>query len=248
MASNLPRKNYLLLTSTIQPKSNQPQLAVTDAAVRFQEYRHALRFYVNELNHGTLDGLIYADNSGYDLAELKAEFSHPQIEWVSFYDLDYPPNYHRGYGEFRLIDRVMNQSQGIADLRENDVIWKITGRYILSNLRRMVALSPTHFDIYCHATKKWAEMSMMAWSRQGYHQLLEPTSQKFATGLPPELILAQDLRHSKTPKLKIVTTLRWPMRLIGRRGSDGSPYQGRWTPVKHFLLCSLKAVSLPFSS
>jgi hypothetical protein len=139
-------KNILLLTSTIRPKANQPQLKLADPAERLKDYRKALEFYVRLVEAGTLDKIVYADNSGEDLRCLSSHFPADRIEWISNYDLDYDSSYHRGYGEFRLVDHAFSSSRTLASLAPEDRVWKVTGRYIVKNLSTVMALSPRRFD------------------------------------------------------------------------------------------------------
>src|SRR5271169_5201413 len=97
-------KNTLLLTSTIKPNPNQPKLKLTNPEERLEDYRKALVFYTGALKEGIIDRIVFVDNSGFDLKCLSDDFPSSNIEWLSFFGLDYPTFYHRGYGEFKLID------------------------------------------------------------------------------------------------------------------------------------------------
>lgn len=240
-------KNILLLTATIQPKSDQPELAIVNPEERLNDYRTALEFYAGQLSAGVLDHIVFIDNSGYDLGCLSSRFTSENIEWISFYDLDYPGDYHRGYGEFRLVDTAFNRSQTLAAMGEGDVLWKVTGRYIVKNLATVIRFAPKQMDLYCLIRKKiWAEMSLMAWSRRGYEMIIKGIWEQFATRKIPELILAEKMNAFDTTQCLIVTTYYWPPFIIGRRGANRVPYQGRFTPVKFALTAVVKAMMLPF--
>ncbi|MEI8356469.1 MAG: hypothetical protein WCG31_10355, partial [Deltaproteobacteria bacterium] len=49
----------------------------------------------NPKSVSTTTGIVFIDNSGYDLRCLSERFTSERIEWISFYDLDYPNNYHQ---------------------------------------------------------------------------------------------------------------------------------------------------------
>jgi hypothetical protein len=238
-------KNVLLLTSTVRPKSGQPQLVLTDPKLRLEEYRNALLFYSTQLERGFIDRIVYAGNSGFDLTPLQRDFPSPSIEWISFYDLDYEPTYHRGYGEFRLVERAHEESRELGSLGPRDRIWKVTGRYVVRNLRRVVAMAPREFDFYCDQRGAWVEMSLLAWSRVGYQRHVAGLWRHFATGKVPELVLAERL-HALGADRQIVTSMRWPPYITGRRGSDGTPFVGRFTPLKFLLAASVKLAQSPF--
>lgn len=239
-------KNILLLTATIQPKADQPGLAIADPGERLGDYRTALEFYAGQLESGVLDAIVFIDNSGYDLTSLSGHFRSERIEWISFYDLDYPRDYHRGYGEFRLVDTAFSRSRTLAGLEDCDIVWKVTGRYIVKNLATVIRFAPKRVDLYCKVKKGWAEMSLMAWSRRGYETVIRNIWERFATGKIPELILAEKLAAVDGTLCRIVTVYHWPPFIIGRRGTNGAAFQGRFTPVKFALTAIGKLAMLPF--
>lgn len=240
-------KNILLLTSTIRPKTDQPELAIANPDERLKDYRNALQFYSECLNEGVIDRIVYIDNSGYDLSCLSDQFTSDRIEWISFYDLDYPSDYHRGYGEFRLVDTAFSRSKTLAEMGKEDVLWKVTGRYIVKNLATVIKYAPKRLDLYCLIKKKiWAEMSLMAWSRRGYDMIIKGIWEQFATRKIPELILAEKMNGFDRSLCRIVTTYHWPPFIIGRRGANAVPYQGRFTPFKFALTVMYKWLALSF--
>src|SRR4051812_36686201 len=108
----------LLLTATITPPPGATYLARTDPGARLRDYLWAFDFYVN-LPNKVIGRIVFVENSGGDLSELRrlAE-QHPEkeIEFISFFGLDYPPEYGRGYGEFKLIDHAFDHSELLARL------------------------------------------------------------------------------------------------------------------------------------
>ena len=223
--------HIVLLTATITPRSDQPALALHDPLDRLADYRKAVAFYQTLLDVDVIRGLVFVENSGYDLASLQRLFPDPRIEWLSTYDLDYPSSHHRGYGEFRLIDHGMTKSSTVAGLPPDAVVWKITGRYIVENLRNVIRFAPRPFDLYCASDDRWTEMSVMAWTRRGHSALVLGAWESFATGMAPELILAPRLARANRAECRIVSQFSWPPLIVGRRGSDGGQFTGwrtRW--------------------
>lgn len=221
-------KNVLLLTATIRPKSGQTQLAIVDEVQRFEEYRAALAHYSDSLRQGVIDYVVFAENSDFELTDLKNQFTDPRIEWLSCYGLDYDASFHRGYGEFKLIDHAYSVSRVLASCEETDVVWKISGRYILKNIGVVVRRAPIGFDLYCQTSACWAEMSVMAWSNSGYKRYLRSLWPEFATGMAPELILASSINQWRLNDSKVVVRFAWPCHLVGLRGSSGTSYEGRF--------------------
>lgn len=246
------KQNIILLTSTIQPKPNQPDLLLVDPQIRLQDYTRALKFYSEQLKNGVVQKIVFVDNSSYDLAELQKQFGHPDIEFISFYGLDYDESYHRGYGEFQLIDYAFLNSQVLSHLDDESVVWKISGRYIVKNLACVVNASPKSFDLYVTTRKRWVEMSVMAWRKKGYQNVIKGLCEHFKGGFPPEIILA-DILKSKTPKdIKILFAFVWQPYLVARKGTDASYYDGKydgwWIQFKFLVKSCLSLLIWPYKN
>jgi hypothetical protein len=239
-------KNVLLLTSTIRPKPGQPNLRVVDPSTRLAEYHRALAFNVLLVERGVVDGIVYADNSGFDLTPLITAFPSAAIEWVSFYGLDYDQSFHRGYGEFRLVDRAYELSQTLSALEPRDRVWKVTGRYIVKNLAKVVRFTPRDYDLFCEVRGEWAEMSLMAWNRDGYEMHIKDLWRELSGGMVPELVLGAHLRAQDERRGRVLKRAYWPPFVIGQRGSDGSHFQGRLTWARFAISASVKSIQLPW--
>lgn len=228
-------ESIVLLTSTIQPKVDQPQLVLSNPLERLEDYRKALVFYSNLLNENIIQKIVFVDNSNYDLKGLMDEFSNPAIEFISFYGLDYSSSYHRGYGEFKLVDYAFEYASYLKNCDSSAVIWKVSGRYIVKNFKTVIKFTPKSFDLYLDTRKNWVEMSVMAWSKVGYHKVINNVCEEFKTGMAPELILAKKFKLAISNGAKIVNPFIWPTYLIARRGTDGKYFENRFTPIKFLI-------------
>ena len=239
-------KNILLLTSTIRPISNQPQLKLTNYQDRLQDYKVALAFYSELLEKGLIDNIVYVDNSGFDLKCHSDIYTHKNIEWLSYYGLDYPESYHRGYGESKLVDYAFENSRALTELDSSDKVWRITGRYIIKNLSTIIKRVPDKFDFYCNLKGNWVDMELLAWNKQGYKRIIENLWEKLASGEATELILARSVKDNQDTQLKIIKTQFWPPFIVGRRGTDGGNFQGRFTKYKFLLQQLFSLLTWPF--
>lgn len=97
----------LILTATITPPDNVPNLKRSDPLIRRKDYLEALRHYLT-LPNEVVDRIVFIENSQSDLSDLKelAERlgNNKHVEFISFNGLDYPPHYGRAYGEFKMLD------------------------------------------------------------------------------------------------------------------------------------------------
>ena len=228
-------ENIVLLTSTIQPKVDQPQLVLSNPLERLEDYRKALAFYSGLLNENIIQKIVFVDNSNYDLEALRVEFLNPAIEFISFYGLDYSSTFHRGYGEFKLVDYAFEHATFLNKCDVDAVIWKVSGRYIVKNFKTVIKFTPKSFDLYLDTRKNWIEMSVMAWSKLGYNKVIKHVCEEFKTGMAPELILAKKFKLAISDGAKIVNPFVWPTYLIARRGTDGKYFENRFTPIKFLI-------------
>ncbi len=169
----------LVLTATITPPAGAIKLARTDVQQRLNDYLRALAFYLDELARGTFDRLVFADNSASDVGALRELVAQrglgAQVEILSFDGLDHPAHYGRGYGEFKLLDYVMQHAQLLQDLPPEAPVWKVTGRYILRNVAAVLASMPPQVELYCHCRnwpQRWVDLYVLGWQHQAYAQFL----------------------------------------------------------------------------
>lgn len=229
-------RNVLLLTATITPLAGLPSLARTDPKVRLEDYRGALAFYARLLG-GCFDLIVFAENSQSDisaLAESVAEHQHVgDVEFLSFFGLDYPPAYGRGYGEFRLVDYAVENSKR---LRADDVIWKVTGRYIVENISRIVAGRPPDADIYCHMRDypyRLCELFCLAWNNRGYDAVIRGMYPELRNDRIPDRHTTEEV--SARQRVEMVRGIRVVPRFAatpvvrGTRGWNNSEYSSKWS-------------------
>lgn len=226
--------NLLLLTATITPKNKKKNLAITDPAVRLEQYKLALEYYLKMLSDGYIGGILFVDNSTSDcssLVNLVEKYDVlDKVEIVSFYGLDYPDQYGRGFGEFKLIQYAMENSKLVASLGENDLIWKVTGRYILNNFQKILEEAPDNFDFYCNCRNypiSWIDLYALGWRKSCYSLLLDNIYLKLEEG--DDTASSEEkfrvIIDNADSSLNIVRRFNITPNLIGYRGFDNQPYE-----------------------
>jgi len=170
--------NILILSATIQPPANARNLKRIDVNERKQDYLKAFSFYLKALQNHVVDFIIFTDNSGHDLSFLEdtIETNERQYtEFISFNGLDYAPDKGRGFGEFKLLDYTMDHSLIIQQHGDQGTIWKITGRYRLKNIDKLVRSYPAGKQFFCHCRNyplRWCDTYVLAWKLDFYRQHL----------------------------------------------------------------------------
>jgi len=225
----------LLMTATITPPSTAVRLSRTDPQARRQDYAEALNFYIERLEAGVLEGIVFVDNSNSSVAQFEARTSssshREKIEFISFYGLDYPPEHGRGYGEMRLVDHAMKNSRLIGAAGADAVIWKVTGRYIIKNIEKLLE-STDGSEMYCHCRNhpmRWADMYFMGWTIGAYPKILANSAESIKespAGVSSE-IKFRDLVDAKAKAFKVRRRFPVAPEIVGVKGWDSQKYQDK---------------------
>jgi hypothetical protein len=185
-------------------------LTRADPGQRMQDYLEALRFYLSVPNRH-FDRIVFVENSGSDLAPLRelAGGAGKRVEFVSFDGLDYPPAYGKAYGEFKLIDHGLEHAALLADFGPSDVLWKVTGRYQVRNIGRLIATAPAGYALYGDfrlRAHKWFDLRVFSVSRAGYDRFFRGRYPELREGLPGE---------DRPSAEAAVVEMLWPRRAEG---------------------------------
>lgn len=176
MKHNIDVSCVVLMTATITPPKEALNLKRTDCKQRENDYAEALKYYLS-IPEQYVNKIIFAENSNSDLSRLKKLVNDtPHNKTVEFLEYqngnNFPPHYGRGYGELKLIDYAVDNSK---ILTEEDIIWKVTGRYKLLNIIKLIKTQPKEFSIYCDLKKhriNAADTRAYAFTLQGYKKYL----------------------------------------------------------------------------
>ncbi|MBN8493855.1 MAG: hypothetical protein J0M00_20790 [Burkholderiales bacterium] len=231
----MPAHDIVLLTATVVPPPDVRNLARRDPKLRLQDYLQAFDFYLALLRAGSLQGLVLCENSGYDLAPFVARARAAglarQVELIGHHGLDHPAIWGRGYGEFKLVDHAMRQSALIQAQGPAARVWKVTGRYRVPNLARLIATQPTQADLYCHCRNwplRWTDLYLLRWNQRAYRTLIEGAYRRLQQDDTPtsaEQHFRMLIDGPQAAGLHIVRRFRQVPRIEGVRGFDNRVYQ-----------------------
>lgn len=224
-------RNILLLTATIRPNTNQPGLVLSNVEERLAQYIKALEYYIHAKSSGYIDAIVFVDNSGYDVSEISQKYGRNDIEIISFYGLDYPSDYHRGYGEMTLVVKAYEYSKTLRQVKDFDRVWKVTGRYKVLNINKIMKYSAIQYDLLCKINQEWMSMEVFSWQSRGFYILIKELPNLLQGKSPPEIIIPKAIKDF--PNLKISSDL-YPALIDGYRGGDGKPFIGRLGYFRHF--------------
>jgi hypothetical protein len=169
--------HLLVMTATIKPPVGVIASHRNDPAQRMKDYAEALAYFLSDQCQ-LIDRIVFIDNSAADLGPLERlveeSGSAKQIELLSFYGLDYPPDYTKGYGEFKLLDHGFENARLLRQMDDQDKWWKVTGRYRATNIDQLVRTAPRDYDLYADFRwrKRRVDVRLMSFSRGGYERLI----------------------------------------------------------------------------
>lgn len=242
-------ETILLITSTIAPAPGTFALTVTDPAQRLAEYCAAFRFYLGLLDRGLVDSIVYADNSGHPLDALQAIAAgrglSDRVEFLSFRS-DTPPQNSRYYLEMRLIETAFARSERL-DPGRDQTVWKVTGRYLVQNIARIIATAPAEADLYVNCRDHpvhTLDFFLVAFRAPRFAALLLGDLDRYRVREPAgEILLRQKIDAGAFAGLRVVPRFRVTPRVTaGRRGSDGARYAGARGTANYLLRSAVNAL------
>jgi hypothetical protein len=115
--------NYLLLTGTITPNKNIIYTKHINRRERLEEYTKSIEHW---LKISDFDKIIFCENS----ANSEFKIQNSKIIYMTYKEDENLTNlYGKGFGEYNILNYIINN----YDFNSNDVLHKVTGRYIVKN-------------------------------------------------------------------------------------------------------------------
>lgn len=182
---------YLLtMTATIVPAPNA-QVRRASPQVRLEDYKRALRYWLH-YPHTAAERILFLENSGADLGELRAiaERENPLRRAVEFLSLpvhEIPPGLNYGYAEMQMLDAGLALSQL---RRQTTHLIKTTGRLTfpalgkaLDRIERRVRTSSAGLELMIDCRKLGfprrgadAQVQLFVCSHEFYDRVLRDAS------------------------------------------------------------------------
>jgi hypothetical protein len=136
----------LLLTATIDTGST-PRVVRSNPRTRLQDYEQAL---LRWLRSRSIDKVVFCENSGYDLSDLKAiaaQFNDCQVEFLSFDGNAVGALRGKGFAELNIILHALSHSSLLSHAQ---TVIKCTGRLGVRNPPSLISkVRAERFDVMC---------------------------------------------------------------------------------------------------
>lgn len=160
----------LLMTASVSTHGMQGA-CYTDSE-REAQYIGALNFYISILlNRNPNQTIVFAENSDWDLGELKSKLTHiggvnNRIEFISIPRNLFDNTKGKGYNELLLMSYAVKESSFISS---RGAFFKATGRYPILNIHRLLsdagrAMSDGKCTLYCDIK----DHNLYDWLRLGW--------------------------------------------------------------------------------
>ena len=128
-----------LLTGSINT-FNKDFTKLNDPEKRKNNYIKAIEYYLSRYSYP----LVFVENSNEDLSACFNNYiNEGRLEVFCFDGNSYPAEFGKGLGEMRNIEFAINNSKLIT---EDSFVFKITGRYIISNTKKFISFYTQHPD------------------------------------------------------------------------------------------------------
>ncbi|SFQ18455.1 hypothetical protein SAMN05444277_106152 [Parafilimonas terrae] len=143
----------LLMTACIKPKNLNRSSFRATPHIRFEDYKKAFEYWLN-YSDKRIKAIVFAENSGYELIELKKiankkNIYKRNIEFLQFEETERLPGVHYGYSDMEIIDYAIYNSKLITS---NSIIIKTTGRLYFPQLNKLLDLQDKkQYDFFSDA-------------------------------------------------------------------------------------------------
>lgn len=221
----------LLMTGTIRPATGARELVRTNVEDRIADYRIALTHNVELLRQGVIKGLIFAENSGFGMepffdlvpdADIRG-----RVELIS-YDAKQSPTETRFMGEINLLQTALNRSR-LFDATSDGHIWKVTGRYIVRNLRSILGHSEGDYDMILHCRDypmRYVDFGLVGFRCSAAAAIVDRIASVERLEQLDERVVRSMIDDGQLEGFAIRPRLSHIPDFAGIRGSDNRSYQG----------------------
>lgn len=231
--------NIALITSTIEPKQNVFELKRNSVSDRLKDYETSFTFYCGLLKNGKLDKVVYVDNSNYSLSSLESIARElnvtDKVEFISYQSFD-SPELSRFFLEINLLKYGMNTSRTILEAN-NPVIWKITGRYLIKNIDKIIGEFNQNIDVlinFRNKPYKVVDFYLVGFTKTGFDYLIKDLS-LYEDKPYGELTLREKLEKNNQINFKVKTRFKNIPRIFGVRGIDNQSYSNPINNFKYYI-------------
>lgn len=186
------KKITIFLTGCIHVNTKEG-LAISDAAVRKQQYIDAIQWYLNNTPYN----IVFCENSGTDISN-EIGTGRGRLEFLTYTSKPLKVDYGKGQREMEIIAYAIEHS---AMLMSSDIIIKGTGRLILKNIVPVTSwLAKRNTSDFCSiwmSIKEWMCDSRFFFCSPSFLRLFSSYSSRLNDKQNFERILATSIGENR---------------------------------------------------
>jgi hypothetical protein len=136
-----------------------------------------------------------------------------------------------------LIDQAIKSSEIIKNI-EHNFIWKITGRYVIQNIDKLVLNCPRGVDLYINSRdypSKWVDFFLVGFDLVNYSNLLGNDIDSYRPTENGEALLRKRIDDGDFNNFKIINRFNVTPKIVGVRGYDAKSYTSFSNNAKYYL-------------
>jgi len=221
----------VLMTGTIRPNAGTPLLSRTNVEDRIKDYLTAFDYYLGLLSRGEISALVFVENSNFGMERFAQHCAGhskaSRIELIS-YDGKQSPGESRFVGETKLLRDAFRMSEIINSGKESHV-WKVTGRYIIRNLVRIIRTDERDNDLILNCRDypmRYVDFGLVGFSTRNGRSIVDRIVDLTTSASSDEREVRNMIDGKEFADLKIRKRFSYVPDFIGVRGSDSSSYGG----------------------
>ncbi|MDO5703842.1 MAG: hypothetical protein Q4G49_02060 [Paracoccus sp. (in: a-proteobacteria)] len=224
----------LVMTATIKPPSNALLLTRTHVGARIEDYRRGLRHNLALVRAGVVSGVVFVDNSGHGTAEMQETVADEpgdlagKVELIS-YDAQLDKNVQTRFaGECKLLSHAFQNSRMILTATASHV-WKVTGRYVVRNLGRIISADYGDSDLIVHCRNRpsrFVDFGLAGFRRNRATELIGRVLDWPDVERLDESIIRKMIDGGSFDDIRVAQRFAAIPDFSGVRGSDSASYDG----------------------
>ena len=171
-----------------------------------------------------------------------------RVEFIQFVG-DCDPRLGKGYSEFHMLDRAVDESRLIDD---SDRLWKVSGRLKITNIARMVATAPADYSVLLRPPERpfiggslggndWMDCRVFSCTVKAYRDYIRGQYAPMGAGVI-EQHLFPIIKAAMPDDPGIVPRFRVQPRVEGVCGRNGVSYRSPSYRAKEMLRKSARVV------
>ncbi len=220
------------MTGTFQPSANSIRLSRVNVAERIEDYKKGFRFHLGLVRRGVFDRLLFVENSGYGMQDFEPLVNsyalQDKVQLLSYKEEENDTPTTRFFGECRLLKYALDKGDWWRNA-EPAFVWKVTGRYIVRNIEKIIKGVPGTATLVLHCRNR--PMEYVDFGLAGFREDIGRRFLSLALARPEvstsdERLIRIMMKEGRFGDIELAPRFPEIPDFSGIRGSDNARYDG----------------------